>query len=162
VTIRPARVEDVEQVVLLVAKIAAFHEQRDPARYCFRPNVAQSYRGWLTARATDEQSVFLVAEREASAAQAGKLVGFLVADSERDIPIYRVDRIGFVHDLWVDEDYRNEGIARQLVTLALERFREIGVQQVRLDVLVDNAPARKLFESCGFRASTIMMLHTME
>ena len=65
---------------------------------------------------------------------------------------------GFVHDVWVEEPYRNEGLARQMVTLAVERFRAIGVEQVRLDVLVENAPARSLFEACGFRPAVIEML----
>jgi ribosomal protein S18 acetylase RimI-like enzyme len=86
------------------------------------------------------------------------LVGFLIGTVEREIPIYRLEEYGFIHDLWVEPDYRNEGLARQLVTLATERFRAIGVKQVRLDVLVTNVPARGLFEACGFRPSVTEML----
>lgn len=161
-TIRPATPDDVDGVIPLVAGITAFHQQRDPARYCYRPDVVENYRNWLRMRATDETSVFLVAEREASAAGAGRLVGFLVATTEREIPIYCIGRFGFIHDLWVDEDYRNEGIARQMVTLAIERFRTIGVEQIRLDVLIANEPAQALFKSCGFRSSTVTMLHELE
>ena len=45
-----------------------------------------------------------------------------------------------------------------MVTLAVERFREIGVKQVRLNVLAGNDPARALFASCGFRPSITEML----
>lgn|SRR5690606_30674653 len=161
-TIRPATVDDVEQVIPLVGKVAAFHQQRDPSRYSYISNVAERYRNWLTQRATDEQSVFLVAEREAVGGQDARLVGFLVAATERDISIYTINPIGFVHDLWVDEEYRNEGVGRQMVMLAVERFRAIGVRQLRLDVLIDNQPARTLFEACGFRPSTILMLQDVE
>ena len=77
---------------------------------------------------------------------------------EREIPIYRIEEFGFIHDLWVEEDYRHEGIARQMVTLAVERFREIGVPQIRLDTAAGNEAARALFAACGFRPSTTEML----
>jgi ribosomal protein S18 acetylase RimI-like enzyme len=97
--------------------------------------------------------VFLVAE-----AAPGRLVAFLVGTVEPEIGIYRLKEFGFVHDVWVDEKYRNEGLGRQMVTLAVERFREIGVKQVRLDVAFANDPARGLFTTCGFRPDIVEML----
>ena len=151
--IRPATPEDVPAVLPMVERLAAFLAARDPAKYEPLPGVGGMYRGWLRGRATDPRSVFLVAER-----QPGQLAGFLVGTVDREIPIYRLEEYGFVHDLWVEEAYRNEGLARQMVTLAVERFRDIGVAQVRLDVLTTNAPARALFEACGFRPAVIEML----
>lgn len=151
-TIRPATAQDVPAVLPMVERICALHEQWDPAKYGFRSRPAEMYRRWLTARAEDPRSVFLVAEREAS------LVGFLIATIESEIPIYRIDEYGFIHDLWVEEAYRHEGIARQLTMLAIERFRELGVPQVRLDTATQNQAARGLFASCGFRPATVEML----
>ncbi|MCC6240060.1 MAG: GNAT family N-acetyltransferase [Phycisphaerales bacterium] len=156
-TIRPAQAQDVQAVLPLVASIAAYHEQRDPQRYCYQPNVTESYRNWLTQRADDPTSVFLVAQHE-SAQQPGGIVGFLIATVEKELSIYRVGKIGFIHDVWVEPDYRHEGIGRQMVMLAVERFTTIGVSQIRLDVLADNQPAQHLFNACGFRSSTITML----
>jgi ribosomal protein S18 acetylase RimI-like enzyme len=151
--IRPATPEDVAGVVPMVEQLTGFLAQRDAAKYEPLPQVGEMYRSWLKARANDPRAVFLVAERS-----VGHLVGFLIGTVEREIPIYRLDEYGFVHDVWVEPDYRNEGLARQLVTLAAERFRAIGVRQVRLDVLVSNAPAQNLFTSCGFRPSVTEML----
>jgi ribosomal protein S18 acetylase RimI-like enzyme len=117
------------------------------------------YRNWLGRRATDSRSVFLVADAARPGEAGGpRLVAFLVGTVEPEIGIYKVPEFGFVHDVWVEEKYRNEGIARQLVALAVERFREIGVPQVRLDVLGGNDAARRLFEACGFRPSVTEML----
>ena len=157
-TIRPATPEDVPAVLPMVEKLAALHERWDPQRYDYRPNPSEMYRRWLAGRATDPQSVFLVAEHERLLADVPFLVGFLVGTVESSIPIYRTARFGFVHDLWVEEDYRNEGIGRQLAMTAVERFREIGVPQIRLETATANEPARKLFESVGFRTSTVEML----
>ena len=159
--IRPATAEDVPQVLPMVAKICALHESWDAAKYGFRENVVQMYRGWLTSRARDSQSVFLVAQREQSISSepgAHKLAGFVVGTLEREIPIYRIERFGFIHDLWVEPEYRHEGIARQMTMLAIERFREMGAKQIRLDTAAKNEAARALFASCGFRESTREML----
>ena len=31
------------------------------------------------------------------------LVGFLVGTIETPIPIYRIEKFGYIHDLWVDD-----------------------------------------------------------
>ena len=136
----------------MVAKICALHEKWDPAKYSFLPNPEDRYRRWLSNRAGDLRSVFLVAEQES------RLVAFLIGTVEEEIPIYRLRQYGFIHDLWVEEEYRHEGIARQMVMLAIERFKSLGVEQIRLDTAFPNDPARKLFAACGFRPSTTEML----
>jgi ribosomal protein S18 acetylase RimI-like enzyme len=154
--IRPAVPEDVPGVLPMVRKIAGMHEKLDPAKYSFRSDPGEMYRNWLVSRSSDPNSVFLVAD-------AGqKLAGFLIGTVEDEIPIYRVESFGFIHDVWVEEDYRHEGIARQLVTLCVERFREIGVEQVRCDTASGNQTARELFKRCGFRPSTVEMLIELE
>jgi ribosomal protein S18 acetylase RimI-like enzyme len=154
-TIRPATPQDIPAVIPMVAKIAALHESWDPAKYGYKPDAAEMYRSWLAVRAGDLRSVFLVAERHA------RLVAFLIGTVERELPIYRLTEFGFIHDVWVDPDYRNEGIGRQITMLAIEKFRQIGVGQIRLDTAAGNDTARALFASCGFRPSVTEMLLPM-
>jgi ribosomal protein S18 acetylase RimI-like enzyme len=151
-TIRPATAADVPAVIPMVEKLAALHESWDPARYDYRPHPGEMYRRWLTARATDPKSVFLVADHEPL------IVGFLIGTVESSIPIYRLTEFGFIHDVWIEQDYRHEGLGRQMAMLAIEKFRDIGMKQVRLETAQANEAARKLFASCGFRPSTVEML----
>lgn len=160
-TIRPATVADVPGVLPMVDQLARLHEAWDPQRYDYKPGTSQMYEKWLAARATDPASVFLVAERESTAGASPFLVAFLVATLEKPIPIYRIEKFGFIHDLWVDASYRNEGIARQLTMLALEKFRAMGATQVRLETAQANTAARQLFESCSFRPASVEMLVTL-
>jgi ribosomal protein S18 acetylase RimI-like enzyme len=156
--IRPATPQDVPAVAKMVDQLAALHERWDPARYDYKPHPSEMYRRWLTTRAGDPRSVFLVAEHDRLLQDVPSVVGFLVGTIEKPIPIYRLENFGFIHDLWVEPDYRNEGLARQMTMLAIEKFREMGVNQVRLETAAANEPARKLFESCGFRIATMEML----
>ncbi|WP_445635533.1 N-acetyltransferase domain-containing protein [Nostoc sp. DSM 114161] len=157
--IRPASLSDVPAVLPMVAKICALHESWDSAKYGFLTHLEQRYEKWLTRLANSDRSdasslrsVFLVSENQ------GQLVGFLVATIEREIPIYRLQEFAFIHDLWVEPEYRQKGIARQMVMQAVKRFSQIGVKQIRLDTANANEAARRLFASCGFRISTIEML----
>jgi ribosomal protein S18 acetylase RimI-like enzyme len=156
--IRPATAADVPAVAKMVDKLAAVHERWDAARYDYTSNVGDMYARWLTARAADSKSVFLVAEHERMIADVPFLIGFIVGTVEKPIPIYRIDSFGFIHDLWVEEEYRHEGVGRQMTMLAIERFGAMGVKQVRLETAAANDAARKLFESCGFRTATVEML----
>lgn len=140
----------------MVAKICALHESWDAAKYGFLPNPEQRYERWLTKIATDDRAVFLVAEI------SPLLVGFLVATVEREIPIYRLKEYAFIHDLWVEQEYRQTGIARQMVKQSIEIFKQMGVQQIRLDTAAPNDAARRLFSACGFRISTMEMLIELE
>ncbi len=160
--IRSAIAADIPAVLPMVAKICALHEQWDPAKYGFLENPAQRYDRWLGGRVNDPRSVFLVADRgnaeQAFSAPSASIVAFLIGTAETEIPIYRIKEFGFIHDLWVEPEYRHEGIARQMAMLAVERFREMGMKQVRLDTAAANDAARALFVACGFRISSIEML----
>ena len=83
---------------------------------------------------------------------------FSVFRRASEIPIYRIEKFGFIHDLWVEPEYRHEGIGRQMTMLVIEKFREMGAPQIRLDTAAKNDAARALFASCGFRESTREML----
>jgi ribosomal protein S18 acetylase RimI-like enzyme len=150
--IRGAKLEDVPHVLPMVRQLARLHEAWDPTRYAYRTDLAAMYSSWLGERANDSHSVFLVADA------GDKIIGFLVATIEKNIPVYQIERYGFIHDVWVEQDYRHEGIARQMTMLAVERFRSHGVQQIRLETAAANEAARSLFAACGFRASTTEML----
>jgi len=155
--IRSATSDDVPQVLPMVAKICALHENWDTAKYGFLPHPEQRYQKWLTRLAnSSDRNVFLVAEDE------GKLGGFLIATVEREIPIYRLQEYAFIHDIWIEPEYRQNGVARQMVMLCVERFQEMEIQQIRLDTAAVNEAARLLFTSCGFRISTIEMLKELE
>src|SRR3569833_3121550 len=104
--IRPAKPDDVPHVLPMVEKLAALHEAWDPQKFGYLPNPSEMYRSWLKSRANDRRSVFLVATNDAN-----QVIAFIVGTIEREIPIYRLEHFGFVHDLWVGPDYRNEGIA---------------------------------------------------
>lgn len=55
------------------------------------------------------------------------------------------------HTLAVDSSMQGKGIGRQIVEYCIDYAKKRGFKAIRLDVVPDNIPARKLYEKCGFR-----------
>jgi ribosomal protein S18 acetylase RimI-like enzyme len=64
--------------------------------------------------------------------------------------------IGFIYELFVIEEYRGKGIARQLVKTGVEQLKQEGYSEIRLSVF-DGNQAIKIYESLGFKNRTITM-----
>jgi ribosomal protein S18 acetylase RimI-like enzyme len=47
--------------------------------------------------------------------------------------------------------HRGQGLGHRLLTLAIDRARERGLERIELSVLHDNDPARTLYERLGFQ-----------
>ena len=56
-----------------------------------------------------------------------------------------------IHTLAADPDLSGKGVGRFMVEAAIERAQKKGYQAVRIDVVPDNIPAIKLYETCGFQ-----------
>lgn len=154
--VRPATQDDTPSVLPLVRAICDLHHAMDPQRFTFRPNILEMYAKWLPERARDPRSVFFVAE-----AEGGAIVGHVVGTIEPEVPIYWTPESGWIHDLFVLPECRGRGVARALVNAAVDRFRALGVQRIRLETAAPNHEARALFASCGFRPGTTEMLRVL-
>lgn len=133
------------------------HRTLDPARYSFLPNIRALYSPWLEKILRDPHHLLLVAEASDDSGPT-QLVGFLISVLEDEIPIYEVQQYGYIHDLWVEEAYRHQGIARLMVERTIEHYHQQGVTQIRLSTVSTNESARRLYSACGFRISTVDML----
>ncbi|HEU0169781.1 MAG TPA: GNAT family N-acetyltransferase, partial [Chloroflexota bacterium] len=111
-SIRTGTPADIQAVMPLVASQIAFHEQLDPPRFGASPEALERYRGWLQRVSEDDTSVYLVAEDD------GAVFGFLLAVLQEEYRIYRVKRVGFIHELWVEDAQRRLGVGAALVTEA--------------------------------------------
>ncbi|MCC8023486.1 MAG: GNAT family N-acetyltransferase [Clostridiales bacterium] len=91
--------------------------------------------------------------------EAGTVLGSLVLNREQpefyqDKPWHidaKEDEIFVVHTVVSNPAVRKRGVARLLLRHAVERARRQGGRTVRLDTFRRNTPARRLYESCGFR-----------
>lgn len=102
---------------------------------------------FIKARLENNESVIFVA---------------LVRDQNKIIPVGftqlypkfssgRAIKIWILNDLYVEPEYRKQGVGKNLILTAMNYAKEDGVRQVELSTAVDNYTAQRLYESIGFR-----------
>lgn len=135
ITIRPAGLDDLEQLSPLFDSYRQFYAQAsDP----------QLARDFLSERIVRRQSVILLACDE-----AGRGVGFTQLfpsfSSVRAAPIY------LLNDLFVAATARGRGVGRDLLQAAAAHARASGAVRMVLSTAHDNTTAQRLYESQGWR-----------
>jgi len=78
------------------------------------------------------------------------VVGFVMFTLEEGSYEQDVTR-GVLENLYVVPDRRNEGIGSALLETAERRLRERGVDVIALEVMADNAAARRFYRDRGYR-----------
>jgi len=81
----------------------------------------------------------------------GEIVGFMLSRIKRVPPYWGGVMVGTLSDMWIEEKGRRFGIGRKLSELALDWLREQGVHSIEIQVLAQNDPSWKLYESMGFK-----------
>ena len=114
--------------------------------------------GWLVAPGVENYSPELRIDKKATSPLPRDM-------NKLTIDVYRMDNqtVGFVAYfqnnfykgsilfLAVRSSYRGRGIARALLAHAVEQLRKKGLHVVQLYTRLDNAPARHIYESFGFK-----------
>lgn len=151
ITIRRAAAADQAVLGRYGAALMRQHHAADPRRFILTERPEVGYGRFLVSQLDDPETLVLVAER------SGEIVGYLFSSIE---PVSWRDLrgpCGFVHDVYVDEGARREGVGRELVRAAVEWIHAKGMSQVVLWSKSRNDVAQRLFASLGFRPTMIEM-----
>jgi GNAT superfamily N-acetyltransferase len=152
-TIREAEYADTDTLAPMILQAAAHQQLLDPHRYGLVDDLKTNYRRWFGKLAEDPRMVVLVAE------DGAEILGFLMASVEKDPPIYRVGEYAVIHDMWVNEAHRNRRVGASLIKAAQEKFESLGIKQMRVEAIVGDSIVQRMFESCGFRPCTALMVY---
>jgi GNAT superfamily N-acetyltransferase len=148
--IRQARPGDEQRVAEFAIRLFDQHVEYDPERFSTFANVEGAARFYMSRFDTPDSAV-IVAEVD------GEVVGF--AYLERDELNYaELLRDGaWLHDIYVNESARAEGIGRDLINAAAETAKRMGAKKLLLTVAAKNAIAQQVFEKAGFRRTMVEM-----
>lgn len=135
-----------------VAKLApVFDEYRQFYQQASDVNAAAEY---LTQRLQNKESVIWLCEG------AQQLVGFTQL-----YPTFcsvAAARIYVLYDLFVRDNYRQQGIARLLLAAAKEFGLAEGVDRLELATAIDNVGAQALYQKLGWRRDTEFYHYQLE
>ncbi|MES1177266.1 MAG: GNAT family N-acetyltransferase [Myxococcales bacterium] len=151
VTIRAAEARDLSAVSVLAGLLVRQHHEFDALRFMLVPNVEAGYARFFKSQLTEPGALILVAERD------NEVVGYAYARLEPRDWNNLLDACGALHDIFVSESVRRQGVARLLVEAVRDRLREQGAPRVVLHTASKNATARHFFASVGFRETMIEM-----
>src|SRR5690625_4551204 len=86
--------------------------------------------------------------------EEGKLMGWILIGASRDQFTDKMN--GFIYELFVLEEFRGNGVSKQLMKTAVDELRHNGYSEVRLSAYAGNQ-AIKLYEKMGFTIRTVSM-----
>lgn len=99
----------------------------------------------------NEQYIYVAEENE-------KIVGFITAEIFKKKAWYTV-QLGSINNIFVLEEYRNQGIGKALMKTAIEALKEAGITNIQLDTYNKNSNSIKFYEGLGFEKCNLQMLY---
>jgi len=90
---------------------------------------------------------------------AGEFLGYLILGESGFLT---PEVHAFIYDVWVAPDHRDKGIGKALVEWASDWARRRGHRKIKLEVSEENARARHVYESLGFRPERRYMGRILE
>jgi GNAT superfamily N-acetyltransferase len=66
--------------------------------------------------------------------------------------------VAFIYGLEIDAEHRGRGLGRAAMIAVEQKARELGHEEIRLNVFGGNAPARALYRSLGYEEADVTMI----
>ena len=146
-TIRQAAAKDAHKICELLYAIADVHAKLRPD--LFKPSASKySIEELCEKFLREDERVFVCVDPN------DEVVGYVfcaVIEKEENNVRTKIKTL-YVDDLCVDENYRGQGIATELMNKALFFAKEIGCYNFTLNVWAGNIAAERFYEKFGLRA----------
>jgi len=142
VQIRRATTRDVREILPVWGELAGFHADLDPA-FTPSPQWPREYGAYLRALIGRDDAMAVIAR------DAGQIIGYAIGRITALPPFFEHRYRGYIHDVYVRDAYRRQGIGRRMVEEILEWLRGRGVNLVELTVAANNDAVR-FWERLGF------------
>ena len=155
-TVRAMTKGDLPAAATLAGKLVRMHHDFDPLRFLHLPNPEAGYARYFAGELESDGVVLLVAERT-SGAEKGAIVGYAYGRLEPRSYNELLDACGKLHDVYVDEAARGNGLGEELVVGIVTRLTAKGAPRVLLLTATKNEAAQHLFTKLGFRTTMLEM-----
>jgi ribosomal protein S18 acetylase RimI-like enzyme len=141
--IRKAREDELLKVAGLWKDFMKFNGDFN-ASFAIKKKATEIFSREMLEKLKEYDSRLTVAESD------GELIGFCYSYISQKPKFFRLDKFGFIGDLYVLPEYRRGGIGKALVKDAVDFFARRKIKQIELLVSVKNENTIKFWESLGF------------
>ena len=123
------------------------HEQIDPElELPLKANIKEQLNDWLTNLVTNDNALFIIAEDPQGNARGGILgIIQLAANDFVDVAVY-----GLIQMVWVNSEYRKQGIASALVRYMEETFKTMDIPYCEIQYSESNIEAEAFWKKSGY------------
>ena len=149
--IKKATIKDVPSIIKLWKEFRKNHNKivikKNPKFKPYlikRSNAAENFKKFVQKNIRSKNSVVYIAEVN------GKLVGYSLIYIKDNIPIFKLEKIGYISDLFVKKEFRNQGISSKFKEEAITWFKKKGIKHISLAVYKNNKFAHSIYKKWGF------------
>lgn len=143
VQIRRATARDVREILPVWGELAGFHAHLDPA-FTPSPQWPREYGAYLRTLMGRDDAIAVVAR------EGPQIIGYAIGRITTLPPFFEHRYRGYIHDVYVRDAHRRQGIGRRMVEEILDWLRQRSVNIVELTVAANNDAVR-FWERLGFQ-----------
>ncbi len=151
IIIRPAEANDLPALAEFALALAHVHVEIDARRFVPPDAGVHAFFEFFRGELERPETALLIAEHRSTS------VGYAFVRMEPASIEALCQASAWLHDVYVDPEFRGRGVGRQLVSKAIEAAQQLGSSSLMLGVSPENTQARQLYERLGMRATMIEM-----
>jgi ribosomal protein S18 acetylase RimI-like enzyme len=151
ITIREAKIKDSIKITELAKEFMHYHDEtiikNNPLMKPYldkRKDHSAIFRKFLEKNIRSRNAVVFIAESDGNAA------GYSLNYIKNNIPIFKMEKIGYISDLFVKKEYRSKGISTRFKDAAMQWFKSKKIRYISLCVYNDNEFAHSVYKRWGF------------
>jgi GNAT superfamily N-acetyltransferase len=155
--IRDATHADLPAVGQLAGQLVRMHHAYDPARWLLVDGVETGYARFFASQLGTRDTIILVAQDEQDDEENSEIVGYAYAGLEDRNWAELRDACARLHDVFVVERVRRQGLARRMLRECIQRLTVLGAPLAVTTTAFQNEGSQALLRSLGFRPAALEM-----
>lgn len=146
--IRKAGLKDVSEIVKLGEKLWSYHDKKFKEAKMFnkrKKSAGKVFSGFVKKYIKGRNGLVLVAEDN------GKIIAYNLNYIKNNIPIFLIEKIGYISGLYVDEKYRGKSISSEFSKKAFIWFKSKKIKDIEIAAYPQNKRAVSIYRKWGFK-----------
>lgn len=151
VTVRKARLKDVDTITQLWEEFMKQHDsivlKENPKLKPYllkKSKAAEAFKRFATNCVWSKNAVIYIAE------VSGRPAGYSLSFIKKNIPVFSLEKIGYMSDIFVRPEYMGKGISSMLKKETIKWFKKKGLKHVSIMVNAENKHAYNIYRKWGF------------
>ena len=149
--IRQAKLKDVEEIIKLWKEFMREHDKvillKSPK---LKPYLGRKNNSPDIMRKFIRKNILSKNSKVYFAEVYGKPVGYCLIIIKNNITIFKLEKIGYISDLFVKQKYRKIGISSKFKDIAIKWLKDRKIKHISLVVKKDNKFAYSIYKKWGF------------